>query len=299
MVTRASYHPWRSLAGIPAGEFLRRGWSKLVENEILLRASAAAYYALTAFVPFLAVLMALAAHLAPDITGESGARGAIGGMTVDEFRVTLSRFLPDEAYDVVADEISRLQKQPPVGLLSLGLAVSLWLASGLFGTIIDALNRIQGVRETRPYWRLVLTAIGLTAIEAVTVIGTLAVLVFWPHVRGWLGWTDRAGIGETTAELMLIAFGILISISMTSYVGPNVRRPWRWVTPGSTIGTLVMMTAGLLLRIYVQYFGTYGKTYGSLAGVILLSFWFWIAAVILLTALQIDRIIEDEQESRT
>jgi membrane protein len=296
MVDRASVHAWLSIGGIPPRELLQRTWSKLVENEILLRASAAAYYALTAFVPFLAVLVALAAHLAPDITGESGARGAIGGMTVDEFRDTLSRFLPDEAYEVVADEIARIQKQPPVGLLSVGLAVSLWLASSLFRTVIDTLNRIQGVRETRPYWHLALTAIGLTALEVVIMLGTMVVLVVWPQLRGWFGWTYRAAVGETAAEWLIVASGILISFSLTSYVGSNVRRRWKWVTPGSALGTLAFLASGLLLRVYVQYFGNYGKTYGSLAGVMLLSFWFWIAAVILLAALQIDRIIEDEQK---
>ena len=113
MVDRTSVHGWLSVGVIPPRELLQRTWSKLVENQILLRASAAAYYALTGFVPFLAVFVALAAHLAPDITGESGARGALGGTTVDKFRDTLSRFLPDEAYEVVADEIARLQKQPP------------------------------------------------------------------------------------------------------------------------------------------------------------------------------------------
>src|SRR5271157_5466573 len=169
MVDRASVRAWLSVGGIPPRELLQRTWSKLVDNEILLRASAAAYYALTAFVPFLAVIVALAAHLAPDITGESGAR-------------------------------------------------------------------------------------------------------------------------------LIVAAGILISFSLTSYVGPNVRRRWKWVTQGSSLATLAFLASGLLLRVYVQYFGNHGKTYGSLAGVMLLSFWFWIAAVILLVALQIDRIIEDEQE---
>ena len=200
MVDQASVRAWLSVGGIPPRELLQRTWSKLVDNEILLRASAAAYYALTAFVPFLAVLVALAAHLAPDITGKSGARGAIGGMTVDEFRATLSRFLPNEAYEVVADEIGRIQKQPPVGLLSVGLAVSLWLASSLFRTVIDTLNRIQGVRETRPSWHLALTAIGLTTIEVVIILGIMVVLVVWPQLRGWLGWTDRAAAGETAAS---------------------------------------------------------------------------------------------------
>jgi membrane protein len=217
-------------------------------------------------------------------------------MTVDEFRDTLSRFLPNEAYEVVADEIARIQKQPPIGLLSVGLAVSLWLASSLFRTVIDTVNRIQGVRETRPYWHLALTAIGLTALEVVIMLGTMVVLVVWPQLRGWLGWTDRAVAGETATEWLIVAAGILISFSLTSYVGPNVRRRWKWVTPGSVLGTLAFLASGLLLRVYVQYFGNYGKTYVSLAGVMLLSFWFWIAAVILLVALQIDRIIEDEQK---
>ena len=84
---------------------------------------------------------------------------------------------------------------------------------------------------------------------------------------------------------------------MTSYVGPNIRRPWKWVTPGSILGTLALLASGLLLRGYVQRFDSYGNTYGSLAGVMLLSFWFWIAAVVLLVAFQVDRIIENKQES--
>jgi membrane protein len=298
MDDRAAIHGWFSLGRRPPRELLRETWSKLVENELLLRASSAAYYALTALVPFLGILVALAAHLAPDITGETNDRGALGIMTVDEFRATPAHFLPDEAYKVVAGEIARIQKQPPFGLLSVGLVVSLWLSSSLFGTIIDALNRILGVEETRPYWRVVLTAVGLTVIAAVILLGTLVVLVIWPEARGGLGWAEPAGGGETAAGWLIVACGILLSFSVTSFMGPNVRRPWKWITPGSALGALALLASSVLLRGYVQKFGNYGKTYGSLAGVMLLSFWFWIAAVIFLVALQLDRIIEVEQEKR-
>ncbi len=283
-------------AGLTPRELLKRTWKALNENEIVVRASAAAYYALTAFVPFLAVLITIAAKLAPDITAGSGTQGAIGGLTVDEFRAALSRFLPEEAYQVVADEIALIQQRPPVGLLSVGLAASLWFASSLFGTAIDALNRIHGVRETRPFWRLTVTAIGLTVFEVLIVLGILSIAVIWPTITAGLGWTSPSLVWRTAFAWVIVALGILVSFSVFSYFGPNVRRRWKWLTPGSVLGTILFLASGLLLRIFVQYFANYGKAYGSLAGVMLLSFWFWIAAIIMLVAVQVDKVIEAEHE---
>jgi membrane protein len=295
MVDRPWTGPWSTLATIPPTDLVRRIWGEMVAKELMLRATAAAYCALTAMAPFLAVLLILAANLIPDITRGPGARGALGGMTVEELRSTLAYYLPEDAYNVVAEEIARIQRRPPVGLISLSLVVSLWLASSLFGTIIDALNRIHGVRETRPYWTMVLRAIGLTALEAIIVLGSLIALVVWPHLRGALGWRGQAPFAEDLLMWLVSALGVLFSFSVTSYWGPNVRHRWSWITPGSALGTLALLVSGLVLRVYVQHFANYGKTYGSLAGVMILAFWFWIAAVIALVAFQLDRVIEEEQ----
>lgn len=284
------------LGGLATGELLRRTRRKLVENELPLRASAVAYYATTALVPFLGVVIALAAQLAPDVSGAPGERGALGGMTVEEFRSTLAHVLPEEAYLVVADEIARIQKQPPVGLLSVGLAMSLWLASALFGTVIDASNRVHGAVETRPLWRTTLLALALTALQAVIVIGGLVVLVVWPKVRGWFGWVEPPGIVETAFEWLVVGLAVSFSYSVVSSLAPNVPRRWRWITPGSAMIAPAFLASALLLRVYVKYFGHYGKTYGSLAGVMVLAFWFWVAALIMLTALQVDRVVEDARE---
>lgn len=284
------------LGGLTLRELLWETWKKIGEHELVTRAAAAAYYALTALVPFLGVLVTLAVQLAPDITGPSGNRGGIGKMTVEEFRLTLSSVLPDQAYEVVAGEIARIQKQP-VGLLSLGLVMSLWLASGFFGTIMDALNRIHGVEETRPYWAFVLTAIGLTVLQAVIMVGTLVTLVAWPLVAGRLGWGGGKGMGMGGILLEWLGMSVAIhfSFAMTLYIGPNVRKRWRWITPGSVFGTVVLMGASLVLRVYVHDFANYGKTYGSLSGVMLLLFWFWIAALILLVVVQMNKIIDEER----
>jgi membrane protein len=278
-------------------EVARQTWRQTVEHELIMRASAVAYYALMAFVPFLGVVVTLAAYFAPDISGVSGASAGRGGMSVDEFRDLLSRFLPEEAYEVIADEITRLQQRPPLGLLSVGLIVSLWLASSLSGAIIDASNRIYGVVETRSYLALTLTAIGLTILQAVIMLGTLITLVVWPQVSGWLGGSRVAGIGEALTRWLVVALGVLLSFSITMYLGPNVKRRCQWITPGSILGTVIVLASGGVLRWYVHIFGNYGKTYGSLGGVMLLSFWFWLAALVVLIAIQINKVIEDEKEA--
>jgi len=298
MTGRTSVPAGLTIGGLPPAELLRRTWAKVSENGLMLQSSAAAYYALTALVPFIAVVVPLAVHLAPDVNAAPGSRAALGGMTVDEFRLTLSRVLPEEAYKIVAEEIARIQKQPPVGLLSVGLVVSLWLSSSLFGTIIEAMNRILGLPETRPYWRLVLMSVALTAVEAVIILGSMILLAVWPEVRGWFVRDAPAGFLETGTEWAIVLAATLLSFAVVRSYGPSVHRGWRWVTPGGALGTAALMASVLLLRLYIRYFGNYEKTYGSLAGVMLLALWFWVAAMILLLAVQVDKILEDAREHR-
>jgi membrane protein len=271
----------------------KRTWAKIIEHEIVTRAAAAAYYGLLALVPFLALLVTLAAQLAPKISGPSGTQAAIGTMTVDEFRDALHGFLPNAAYEVVAAEIAWVQEKPPVGMISIGLAVSLWLSSSLFGALMDALNRIYRVPETRSYLNRTLAAIGLTFLQAVILLGTLVLIVVGPHLPAWLAWGGPPGIGARVGRWAIATLGVLFSFDVTFCVGPNVRRPWKWVTPGSALGTVVLLASGVLLRVYVECIANYGRTYGALAGVMLLAFWFWIAALILLISALVNKIIEE------
>jgi len=278
-------------------ELARRTWRKAVEHELLTRAAAAAYYALSALFPSLALLVTMAAHLVPDISGPPNSPRGLSGMSVDEFGEMVSKYLPKEAYEVIAAETLRIQKQPPIGLLSVGLVMCLWLSSGFSGAIIDAMNRIHGRVETRSYLTLTLLAIALTVLQVAIVLGTLTVLVVWPQITAWLGEGRAASSGQAMMKWIIVAFGVFLSFTVTSYLGPNVHRRWQWIRPGSVFGTVVVLFAGLLLRLYVQYFGNYGKTYGSLGGVMLLSLWFWIAALTVLLAVQINKIIDDEKET--
>lgn len=279
-----------SLGGLSVRELAARTWAKVDENEIMTRAAGVSFYAMLASVPFLALVLTLAVQLLPNpATGEPGA----GNQTVAELDATLKSLFPPEAYQVVKDQITRIQEQPPVGLLSVGLALTIWVASSLFVAIIDALNRVYGVIESRPFWKLRLTALLMTVVQAIILIGSLLAIAAWPLILKWLGLSVGGAVLATAVKWAAVFVMVLISFALTFYVGPDAEQKWQWITPGSLLGTVVFLLGSLAFGIYVQNWGNYDKTYGSLGGVMVLLFWFWVSSVVLLTAGQINELIEE------
>lgn len=281
-----------NLGGLSYRELAVRTWRQINEHEILTRAAAVSFYAMLALVPFLGLIILLAAQLLPDVTRVTGAKG-VGDMTVNELEETLRQLFPREAYRVVEDQIARLQEQPPVGLISLGLAITLWLASSLFIAIIDAMDRIYGVEETRPFWKLRLTAIVMTVVQAIIMVGSLLVIVAWPQIVTWMGMSAPAAALATVVQWLIVFVALLLSFALTFYITPDADQHWEWITPGSLLGTIVFLVVSLLFRAYVQNFANYDKTYGSLGGVMVLLFWFWVSSVVLLSAAQMNKVIEE------
>jgi membrane protein len=246
-----------------------------------------------ALVPFLGLVLTLAIELLPDIKGPSSAPVAVAGMTIGELRETMRSILPPEAYRVMEGQITRIQRTPPTGIISFGLAMTLWLASSVFVAIIDAMNRIYRVPETRPLWRLRLTAMAMTIVEAIILVGALVMIVVWPELLTWIGLSAPSAALAVAVQWVVVGLLVLLSFDLCLYVAPNVPQRWRWITPGSLAGTVAFLLASLAFRVYVQRF-TYDKTYGSLGGVMALLFWFWLTSLVLLTAAQVNELVDDQ-----
>jgi len=282
-----------NFGGLTFRQLLVRTWKMVDDHEIFTRASAVSFYAMLALVPMLALILAVTVQLLPDLTGRAGYAAGAGNLTVGQLEEALKAALPKEAFSVVMDQIERLQKDSHVGLISVGLVITVWLASSLFVAVIDAMNRIYGVIETRAIWKLRLTAILMTVVEAVILVGSLLVVVAWEWIMNRLGLT---GLPASIAGLVLwlvVTVMVLLSFALTFYVGPDADQSWEWITPGSLAGTFVFLIVTLAFRLYVQNFANYNKTYGSLGGVMVLLFWFWLSSVVLLAAGQVNKIIED------
>jgi membrane protein len=264
------------------------------EHDAMTWAAAIAFYALFATVPILALFLVVTVLQLPDLSGASGRTTGFGHLTVDQLEATLMALFPHEAYVLVRDQIARIQAAPPVRLLSLGVAIALWTATSLSLTIIDALNRIYGVAETRSFVKLRLTAMTLTLLQGAILLGSFVSIVAWPQILRGLG-LDPNGAEAWLATILrwvAVLVVLLLSFALTFYVGPAARQRWVWITPGSLAGTAVFLVFSFLFRLYVQDFGNYNKTYGSLGGILVLLFWFWVVGLVLLGAAEINRAIE-------
>ncbi|HEY2158882.1 MAG TPA: YihY/virulence factor BrkB family protein [Isosphaeraceae bacterium] len=282
-----------TLGGLSVRELVARTWRAMNEHEVTTRAAAVAFYAMLAAVPFLGIVLLLIVQLLPDLTRHAGADG-IGDRTLSQLETTLGELFPQDITKIVEDQIVRIQKEPPVGLLSIGLLVLLWSASSFYMAIIDAMNRIAGVKERRSYVKIRLVATLMAIVEATILVGSLVAIVAWSWILRKLGLSSTPAQVLATIALWIGLFVmVLLSFAVTLYIGPDADQRWEWITPGSLFGTVGFLAASLAFRYYIEKFTNYDKLYGSLGGVMALMFWFWISSLVLLVAAQINQVIED------
>jgi membrane protein len=277
------------LGGLSFRDVAIRTWARIDEHEIFTRAAAITFYAIAALVPFLALVITLTAHIVmpPVREAVSGTTQPAGPM--DE----LVRVMPSDAASVVAKEIERLQEGPPTGLVSFGLVATLWLSSSLFVAIMDAMNRILGVREMRPWWKRREVAVLMALSQAAILIVVFATILAWPQILRFLRIDLATALLVTAAHAILVFLVFLLSFALALYFGPDADQCWEWITPGSLLGSVVLVAVSYLFRVYVQNWGNYSATYGSLGGIVVLMSWIWLCALALLTAGELNKVIKD------
>jgi membrane protein len=177
--------------------------------------------------------------------------------------------------------------------LVIGLATALWAASGYVGAFTRAANIIWETPEGRPFWKLKPMQLLLTLIGVLfAAVIAAAVALSGPVVRA-VG--DAIGLGSTAVTVWNIAKWpvmvviVALMIAILYYMAPNVRmRGFKWVSPGAAFAVVVWIVASALFAFYVANFGSYNKTYGSLAGIVVFLVWFWLTNLAVLMGAELD-----------
>jgi membrane protein len=278
---------WK-LGGLSVKDLGRRVIHEIQEDDCLGRAAQLAYYFLFALFPFFLVLTTLLGYLpVPNL--------------MDRLMEMLAGILAGDALQLVQDNVREIVTSRRGGLLSFGILVALWTSSSAVTAIVDGLNRAYDVEEGRPYWKVRLIAIFLTVGISLFIIFSLILLTFGPQIGGWIA--DQVGLGgvfQTAWNLLrwpVIVGLIVLAMALVYYVAPDVEQRWQWITPGSLVAVIGWLLASLGFSFYVNNFGSYNATYGSIGAVIVLLTWMYVSGFFVLVGGEINAEIEHAASS--
>ncbi|RBY80345.1 ribonuclease [Blastococcus sp. TF02-09] len=284
--TRADFAPVGADPKPTTGGTIKRTLKEFSEDNLTDWAAALTYYGVLALFPALIALL------------------SIVGLIMDPREMTdaLTAVLPQGAADTVGPVVDQLASNRAAGLgLILGLAGAIWSASGYVGAFTRAANVVYETPEGRKVWKLKPLQLLITLIGVLSAAVIAAMVVLSGPIVEAVG--QGIGLGDTAIDIWNIAKWpvivvlVALMIAVLYYATPNVRlRGFKWVSPGAGVAILVWGIASALFAFYVGNFGSYNKTYGALAGVIIFLIWFWLTNVALLFGIELDAEIERTKE---
>lgn len=277
-----------SLGGQDWWTLAKRVWADIGKDRVFGRAAELAYYFLLALFPLLLFLTSVIGIL---LGSGTGLRHSLFSY--------LSSVLPGSAYDLVSNTMYEVSDASGGGKISFGILAALWAASNGMGAISDSLNAAYHVEESRPWWKQRLTAVGLTIALGVLIISALVLVLYGGHIADWLaasfGFGNAFTILWKVLQWPIVLFFLLLGFGLIYYWGPDLKdQHWKWVTPGAVVAVALWLLVSFGFKLYLHYFDSYSKTYGSLGAVIILMLWFYFTGVAILIGGEINSDIEDK-----
>ena len=270
-----------SLRVVSTIEIAQRTWAEIREDDVFGRAAQLAYYFFLALFPFLiCVITSLSVFGRAD-----RGRALLGGL--------FSRIFPAAAYQLIDKTfIEIIQSTGPLKM-SFGIIFALWSASMGMSAVMDTLNAAYKVKETRSLIKQYSIAIGLTFGLTLLTVVSLLIVVLGDQLVGYFSTGYFIAIVWKITQWPLALAVLLLALAITYHFAPDFKnRKWRWITPGSVTGVLLLVILSIGVRIYIRYSGGYSAVYGSLGAVIVLLVCFYLGGVAILSGGSLNGVLE-------
>jgi membrane protein len=261
-----------------------RVYQKIREDNLTIVAAGMAFFSLLALAPAMVAVVSLYGLVASPAD-------------VSRHVDNLSSAMPAEAKQLVADQLTQVVSSSKAGLgvgLVIGLAIALWGASSAMQHLMVALTLANNEDETRGFVALRVRALLLTIAGTVFMIGTVLLLTVVPS------WIEGAGNSVASVAVSILRWPLLIAVMLGALAAlyrfaPNRDEPkWRWTSWGAAIATALWIAASIGFSLYASHFGSYNKTYGSMAAVVILMFWLYITMLCILVGAVINAELEHQ-----
>jgi membrane protein len=277
---------WR-LGGLGWRDLGKRVWSEIQEDDVFGRSAQLAYYFLLALFPLLLFLTSVIGLVL----------GSGTGLRHSLFH-HLSQVLPGSAFQLVDSTMYEVSAASSGGKLAFGILAALWAASNGMGAITQALNVAYNVKESRPWWKQRLIAVGLTITLSVLIISALVLVLYGgrlaEHFAAGYGFGAIFTIVWKLLQWPIVLGFMLLAFALIYYLAPDLHeQSWTWITPGSVIGVGLWLLVSFGFRLYLHYFDSYSKTYGTLGAVIVLMLWLYLTGAAILIGGEVNSEIEN------
>jgi membrane protein len=276
---------WRQLG--------RRVWTESNNDDIFGHSAELAYYFFLALFPALFLLISVFGIVA-------GQNSQLRGNLLQY----LARMVPPSASQLINQTLDEILRAAGGSKVWLGLLGALWAASNGVTAVMKTLNAVYEQEETRPWFkRRIVIAVGLTIAVSILITAALVITLYGEGIAEFVGAQVALGSAAVLAwkivqwPVMLVM--LIVAFALVYYYGPDVRdQKWFWISPGSVIGVALWILASIGFRVYLQFFNSYSKTYGSLGAVIILMLWFYVSGLALLIGGEVNAEIEHEAARR-
>lgn len=254
---------------------LKRSVKQFQHDDITDRAAALTYFGVLALFPGVLVLVSIL--------------GMLGKSTTNKVLQNLGQVAPGAVKSFLTTVIDQVQGRAGTASIAaiIGIIVALWSASGYVAGFMRASNAIYDVDEGRPIWKTAPVRLLTTlALVVMLVISLILVVVTGPiasQVGKAFGISGAAVLTWQIVKWPVLLIIVSLMFSLLYQATPNVKQPrFRWITPGGVLAVVIWLIASGLFAVYVSFSGSYNKTYGSLATVIIFLVWLWITNIAIL-----------------
>ena len=267
--------------------FLKLFYSRIFESDIFNRAAQVAFYFSFALFPLLYFLVSLFGIILETSDGLKS-----------ELLSYLRQIMPSTVFDLVQKTIDEIITHSTGGKAAIGLVLALWSASAGVDAIRGALNAIYRLNETRAWWRTKLESVVFTFVVTVLTAIVLAIVFYgWQLVQYGLA---EIGVAVTsplilvTIQWISILLVMLFACEIIYNLLPDFQnRRWIWITYGSIVAIILWIVLTTGFRVYLGFFNSYNRTYGSLGAVIIMMLWLYLTATALMIGGSINAVLNE------